>query len=151
MRFTLSTLLVVLTLAPLLGAKENPLSSYNIHEQCTHETPHRIPVLPLRFALKERNVEDVERHLHDISLPKSASRGKHWSSDDVIRTVAPSDGTVDIVPGCVTASSMGEEGIVLGPSRGRIQVNATVEEVEQPMNTKCSVYTHVSGERADIS
>ena len=148
MRFTLSTLLVVLTLAPLLGTKENPLSPYNVHEQCTHET---LPSYLGRSALKERNVEDIERLLHDISHPKSASCGKHWSSDDVIRTVGPNDGTVDIVPGCLVVSGMGEEGIALGPSRGRIQVNATVEEAEQPMNTKCSVYTHVSGERADIS
>ena len=40
--------------------------------------------------------------------------------------------------------------MALGRSRGWIQVNATVEEAEQPMNTEYNVYTHVSGKRIEI-
>ena len=109
---------------------------------------HPTSILPLRPALKERNIGDVERHLYEVSQPKSANCGKHWCSEGVVRTFAPSNGTA--VLGWLIASGIGG-GIALGRSRGCIQVNATVEEAdsERPIsiNTEYSVYTHVSGER----
>ena len=55
---------------------------------------HPISTLPLRLTLKERDIEDVERHLYNVSRPKSASWGKHWSSADVVRSIATSDKTI---------------------------------------------------------
>ena len=57
---------------------------------------HPTSILPLRPALKERNIGDVERHLYDVSQPKSALCGKHRRPEGVVRTFAPSDGTADI-------------------------------------------------------
>ena len=111
---------------------------------------HPTSILPLRLTLKERDIEDVERHPYDVSHPRSASCGKHWSSEDVVRTIATSDETIDIVLDWLIASGIGGEGMALGRSRGWIQVNATVEEAEQPMNTEYNVYTHVSGKRTEI-
>ena len=96
---------------------------------------HLISILPLRFALKERNVEDVERHLHDISRPESAKR---WSPEDVVRTIVPSDGTVVNVLAWLIASGIGKEGVALGRSRG-----STVKEAEQPINTVQRVHARV--------
>ena len=58
---------------------------------------HPTSILPLRPALKERNIGDVERHLYDVSQPKSENCGKHRRSEGVVRTFVPSDGTADIV------------------------------------------------------
>jgi hypothetical protein len=110
-------------------------------------------ILPRPFpcgALKQRNIEDVGRDLHDVPYPKSASCGKHWSSEDMVRRFAPSDETVDIVLGWLIASGIGEEGIALGRSKGWIQVNIAMDEAEQVTNTEHNAYTHVSGKRAEI-
>ena len=110
---------------------------------------HPTLILPSWPALKERDIGDVERHLYDVSQLKSANCGKHWRSEGVVRTFAPSDG---IVLGWLIASGIGpgeRGGIALGRARGCIKVNATVEEAERPIsiNNEYSVYTHVSGER----
>ena len=68
-------------------------SALTLHTQPYHPTS----ILRLRFALKERNIEDVRRNLHDISRAASVNCGKHWRSEDSERTFVPSDGTVHIV------------------------------------------------------
>ena len=70
---------------------------------------HPTSILPLRLTLKERDIEDAERHLYDVSPPKSASWGKHWSSGDV-RTIATCDDTIYIVLDWLIASGIGGEG-----------------------------------------
>ena len=64
--------------------------------------------------MKESNIEDVESHLHEISHPKSANCG----SEDIVRMFAPSDETVDIVPGWLIASGIAEEVVTIGHSKG---------------------------------
>ena len=53
---------------------------------------HLTSILPLRPALKEKNIGDVERYLYDVSQPKSTNCGKHRRSEDVVRTFAPMTG-----------------------------------------------------------
>lgn len=144
--------LVAVSLA-LLSSAEPLLSPYNVHEKRTRLPPgwsltrrhDATSTIPLRFALKQKNIEDIGNYLHDVSHPKSPSYGKHWSAGDVARTFAPSDETVDSVRSWLIASGIGEERIELGRTKGWIQVDATVEEAEQLMNTEYNVYTHMSG------
>ena len=71
LRFTLSTSLVVLTLALLLGAKKKPLCPYNIvHEQRTHVAYATLPSYldpPLAVRIKgekyRRCQKEPPRHL----------------------------------------------------------------------------------------
>jgi hypothetical protein len=115
-----ASLLVVLTLALLSGA-ESLLSlqcSWTANPRspalASHETPPSYWIIPLQFILTQRNIEG----LHDVCHPKSASYGKHWRSDDIVRAFTPRDETVDIVLCWLIASSIREEMIALGRSKG---------------------------------
>ena len=144
--------LVALTLALLSSAEPFP-SPYGIHEKRTHPPPgwsltrrhDAASTIPLRFALKQRNIEDIGNYLYDVSHPKSPSYGKHWTAGDIARTFAPSDETVDVVRSWLIASGIGAGRIALGRSKGWIQVDATVEEAEELVNAQYNVYTHTSG------
>lgn len=147
-----SLTLVTLTLA-LLSNAEPTLSPYNVHEKRTHLPPgwslarryDATSTIPLRFALKQRNIEDIGNYLHDVSHPKSPKYGQHWTAGDIARTFAPSDETIDTVRDWLIASGISEERIGFSHVKGWIQMDATVEEAEQLMNTEYNVYTHISG------
>ncbi|KAG8221268.1 peptidase S8/S53 domain-containing protein [Butyriboletus roseoflavus] len=144
--------LVALTFALLSGAKPT-LSPYNVHEKRTHipagwsltRRHDATSTIPLRFALKQRNIEDIGDHLNDVSHPKSPNYGKHWTAADIARTFAPSDETIDMVRNWLITSGIEEEQITLGRTKGWIRVDVTVEEAEQLMNSEYNVYTHISG------
>lgn len=144
--------LVALTF-PLLSGAEPTLSPYNVHEKRTHIPPgwsltrrhDSTSTIPLRFALKQRNIEDIGDYLHDVSHPKSPNYGKYWTPADIASTFAPGDETIDTVRNWLIASGIEEGQIVLGRTKGWIQADVTVEEAEQLMNSEYNVYTHMSG------
>lgn len=137
----------------LLSSAEPALSPYHVHEKRAQSPPgwslarryDAASTIPLRFALKQRNIQNIGDYLYDVSHPKSPNYGKHWTAGDVARTFAPGDETINTVRSWLVASGIGEERIVLGRTKGWIQVNVTVEEAEQLMNTEYNVYTHASG------
>ncbi|KAH0829150.1 peptidase S8/S53 domain-containing protein [Lanmaoa asiatica] len=152
MRHSPSISLVTFTLA-LLSSAEPTLSPYNVHEKRNHLPPgwslarhhDATSIIPLRFALKQRNIEDIGNYLHAVSHPKYPNYGNHWTAGDIARTFAPSDETIDTVRNWLIASRIEEERIGLGRAKGWIQVDVTAEEAEQLMNTEYNVYTHMSG------
>ncbi|KAH7925311.1 subtilisin-like protein [Leucogyrophana mollusca] len=152
MRASLITL-VTLSLA-LLSVAEPLLSPINVHEKRNsiprgwsltrrHDTAS---VLPLRFALKQRNIEDIGTYLYDISHPKSPNYGQHWTAGEISRKFAPSDESLSAVQDWLIENGMERERIKVSPTKGWIQVDATVEEAERLMNTEYNVYTHQTGQ-----
>lgn len=152
MRYSPLISLVAVALA-LLSNAEPTLSTYNVHEKRTHLPPgwsltrrhDTTSTIPLRFALKQRNIEDIGEYLNDVSHPKSPNYGNHWTAGDIARTFAPSDETIDTVRDWLIAGGIEEERVALSRTKGWIQVDATVGEAEQLMNTVYNVYTHMSG------
>ncbi|KAF8435036.1 peptidase S8/S53 domain-containing protein [Boletus edulis BED1] len=144
--------LVAISLA-LLSSAGSLLANHSVHEKRTHipsgwalNRRHNLTsTIPLRFALKQQNIEDIGNYLYDVSHPKSPNYGRHWTAIDIARMFAPSNETVDIVRSWLIASGIDKERILLGRTKGWIQVNITVEEAEQLMNTEYNVYTHMSG------
>lgn len=56
------------------------------------DTPLRI-----RIGLAQSNLHLAEKHILDVSDPRSPNFGKHWSAERVAKTFAPSKETVDSV------------------------------------------------------
>jgi tripeptidyl-peptidase-1 len=54
-------------------------------------------VLPLRFGLKQSNIDRLEELLLDVSHPESPNYGQHWSPAKVAATFAPSAESIDAV------------------------------------------------------
>ena len=142
----------VLTLA-LLSIAEPTLSRYRVHEKRNYlpsnwaltRRLHSTFPIPLRVALKQSNIENIETFLYDVSHPDSPNYGKHWTAGDVARTFAPNDETVATVRSWLVASGIGDDRIALSRTKGWIQVDVTAEEAEQLMNTEYNLYTHTSG------
>ena len=143
---------VILNLG-LLAAAEPTLSPYTLHERRTHVpagwTLKRrydpSTVIPLRFALTQRNIDDIGKHLMEVSHPESEKYGKHWSAGDVLEMFAPSDETTDAVRSWLLDSGIERERIQLTSSKGWIEVTATVEEAERLLQTEYNLYSHSSG------
>ena len=138
----------------LLGVTEpTSHSPYILHEKRSH-TPSgwdvlrrcdASSVLPLRFGLKQSNIDKLEDMLYDISHPDSANYGKHWTPAQVAQTFASSQETVEVVRGWLKGAGFGFDRVKLAPSRNWLEVNTTVEEAEHLLKTKYHVYGHKSG------
>ncbi|KAG9312126.1 hypothetical protein JVU11DRAFT_7414 [Chiua virens] len=139
----------------LLAAAEPVLSPYTLHEKRTH-----VPVgwmlkrrhdpsapLPLRFALAQRNIDDIGKYLMEVSHPESANYGKHWSAGNVLETFAPSDEAIDAVRSWLLESGVESDRIRLTSNKGWIEVTSTVEEAERLLQAKYNLYSHTSGKK----
>lgn len=151
MRFQLLSF-VTLSLS-LIAFAEPILSRYVVHEKRTsipsgwslarrHDASSTIP---LRFALKQKNIENVGDFLLEVSDPASPNYGKHWTAYDIARKFAPSSGTIDVVRTWLLESGIEDHRITLSTSKGWINVLVSVEEAERLMNTEYNVYKHASG------
>ncbi|KAF8173454.1 peptidase S8/S53 domain-containing protein [Pholiota molesta] len=101
--------------------------------------------LPLRFGLRQSNLERLEALLMDVAHPESPNYGKHWTPAEVAATFAPSQEALDAVRGWLADEGFGRERIAVTPTRAWIQVNATVEEAERLLRTRYHIYSHVDG------
>jgi len=75
----------------------SPIDNYVVHEK-RHAAPFgwqalgavkRDGVLPMRIALKQRNIDQGYNHLMDVSHPESTSFGKHWTAKEVADMFSP--------------------------------------------------------------
>ena len=129
------------------------LGPFVVHEKRTSipagwsftRRPHASLSLPLRFALKQKDIENVGDFLLDVSDPGSLNYGKHWTASDITRIFAPSSRAIDAVRTWLLESGVEAHRISLSASKGWVNVQASVEEAERLMNTQYNVYKHVSG------
>ncbi|TFK53218.1 subtilisin-like protein [Heliocybe sulcata] len=136
-----------------LVVAEPLLSPHVLHEKRSH-TPagwtrshkHDVAaVLPLRIGLTQNNMDRLEELLLDVSHPESPNFGKHWNAGKVAETFRPTPETVGTVYDWLTASGIAPSRIKVSKAKTWIEVNATVEEAEQLLQTEYHVYRHESG------
>lgn len=149
-----SFLLPFVLLSLGLVVSSDPIVSRRIlHERRSHipsgwnlARKHDAPaVVPLRFALAQSNLEDLEEYLHDVSHPSSPNYGKHWSAGKVASTFAPSRQSVDAVRNWLLESGIESHRIKLSASGGWLEFKASVEEAEDLLHTTYNVYGHETG------
>ena len=151
MRFTptFANLLALLSLSMAVQA------AYILHEKRSRTPPGwslvrkygDSEILPLRFGLKQSNMDRLDEMLFDISHPESPNFGNHWSPDRVIETFAPSTETIDSVRNWLYDEGFDASRLLIAPTKVWIQVNATVEEAERLLQTQYNVYSHVGGQK----
>ncbi|KAH7883232.1 peptidase S8/S53 domain-containing protein [Phlebopus sp. FC_14] len=145
---------VVLSLG-LLAAAEPALSPYTLHEKRSdvprgwtlqsRQDPSAF--VPLRFALTQRNIDDIGTFLMEVSHPSSENYGKHWSAGDVLKKFAPSEETVEAVRSWLLENGFEGDRVKSTPSKGWIEVSATVEEAERLLQTEYNLYSHETGKK----
>ncbi|KAG6845624.1 hypothetical protein H0H87_006677 [Tephrocybe sp. NHM501043] len=144
---------VVLSLCAVSLAAPSPRTNHVLHEKRAADLIDWIrarrleshKVLPMRFGLAQRNLHRVEEMLMAVSHPDSATYGKHWTPAQVVDTFAPSKETIDAVVEWLSASGISTDRLRLSASKGWIDVNATVAEVEDLIKAEYHVYSHESG------
>lgn len=145
---------IALVAALVLGAAAEPkLSPHVLHEKRALDplgwTRTRKleshAVLPMRFGLTQNNMHTIEEALMAVSHPESPTYGQHWSAADVIAAFAPSHETINAVKNWLHDSGISMERLRLSASKGWIEVNATVAEVEDLLKTEYHVWTDNEG------
>ncbi|KAF8132082.1 peptidase S8/S53 domain-containing protein [Boletus edulis] len=149
-----SFLLPFVLLSLGLAASSDPiLSRWIVHERRSHipsgwslaRRHDASAVVPLRFALAQSNVENIEEYLYDVSHPSSPNYGKHWSAAKVASTFAPSRDSVDAVRDWLIESGIESHRITLSASGGWLELETTVREAEDLLHTSYNVYGHETG------
>ena len=54
-------------------------------------------LLPVRIALTQSNLAHAYNHVMDVSHPSSERYGRHWTAEEVDKTFAPSEASVQAV------------------------------------------------------
>jgi tripeptidyl-peptidase I len=96
-------------------------------------------------SLKQSNIDQIEEFLMDVSHPDSLNYGKHWPAAKIADTFAPSKTTIETVRSWLHSAGFSPERLKLSATRGWIELNATVSEVERLLDAEYHVYDHVAG------
>ncbi|KAF9222477.1 subtilisin-like protein [Gyrodon lividus] len=147
----LCLLYVVLLLT--LGISSATLSPWTVHERRSAlprgwvraRKPDPGATIPLRFALRQSNVDDIERYLYDVSHPSSPNYGRHWTAGEVAAKFASSRDSINAVRSWLLESGISPESVRLSPSKGWLEVTVRVEEAEVLLKMEYHVYDHESG------
>jgi hypothetical protein len=74
-------------------------------------------VIPLRFGMKQQNLDKLDAMLHAISHPDSPTYGQHMSASEVAETFAPAQESVDVVMAWLDASGVHPDRLRVAASR----------------------------------
>jgi tripeptidyl-peptidase-1 len=99
-------------------------------------------VLPMRFGLTQQNIHRLEEMLLAVSHPDSPTYGQHWTPAQIVDTFAPSRDTIGAVTDWLMDAGFSRNRFRLSTSKGWIELNATVEEVENLLDAEYHVYRH---------
>lgn len=143
-----------LTLSLAASAIADPtLSPWQLHERRSHipagwtrtQKLDSSASVPLRFALAQSNIENIEALLYDVSHPDSPNYGNHWSASQIAAKFAPSTESIDTVRSWLIESGVEPHRMKLSPTKGWLEVASTVEEAENLLLAEYHVYDHETG------
>ncbi|KAI1295167.1 peptidase S8/S53 domain-containing protein [Xylaria venustula] len=149
MRF--STLVVALASSAATTLAAPSPNKHVLHEKRDGE-PHawekrdraaRSQVLPIRIGLRQRNIENAERYIHEVSDPNSPNFGKHWTAEEVANTFAPAPESKNAVVKWLVDSGIARPRITLSKGQNWVQFEGTVEEAEALFATEYWQYQHI--------
>jgi tripeptidyl-peptidase I len=149
----LSILNICLLLSTAVAAPASSSVHHVVHEKRHHLPPgwakrsplHEQYQLPMRFGAKQENLHLAEKYIADVSDPKSARYGKHYSHQEVAEIFASSKETINTLRKWLHDAGIDYDRHQLSKSLNWIEVNVTVVEAENLLKTKYHVYDHESG------
>ncbi|GAP88031.1 putative subtilisin-like protein [Rosellinia necatrix] len=120
---------------------EKRAGELHLWEKRDRATPSQ--VLPIRIGLRQRNIENAERYIHEVADPTSPNFGKHWSAEKVANMFAPTSETKGAVVKWLVDSGIERPRISLSKGHNWVQFDGTVEEAEHLFATEYWHYQHV--------
>ncbi|KAJ2989765.1 hypothetical protein NUW58_g3301 [Xylaria curta] len=149
MRFP--TLIVALACHAASSLAAPPPDRHVLHEKRDGE-PHlwekrrrasQNQVLPIRIGLRQRNLENAESYVYEVSDPTSPNFGKHWSAEQVANTFAPAPEAKNAVLKWLVNAGIDRKRISLSKGHNWVQFDGTVKEAEQLFATEYWHYQHL--------
>jgi tripeptidyl-peptidase I len=118
---TLTTLAVLISLV---------LAEPQLSRSVVHEKRSTIPngwtrlerhasdtIMPMRFGLRQRNLDRIEEFLLDVSHPDSSNYGNHWTAGQIAATFAPSQETVNTVQEWLGSTGIHPDRVMVTPGK----------------------------------
>ena len=105
--------------------------------------------IPLRIALKQRNLDALSGHLLSVSDPSSASYGQHWTHERVVEAFAPSTTAHETVRRwLIDIGGFEESRVSIIKNGGWIEVvgGATVAEAEELLRAEYQIFARDDGD-----
>ncbi|KIM47038.1 hypothetical protein M413DRAFT_268272 [Hebeloma cylindrosporum] len=105
--------------------------------------------LPLRIALKQRNLDALPEYLLSVSDPFSASYGEHWTHERILEAFAPSPKAHETVRSwLVDVGGFEESRVSVSKNGGWVEVvgGATVAEAEGLLKAEYHIFTRDEGD-----
>lgn len=126
---------------------------YVLHEKRVHipsgwKLAHRyspIARFPLRFGLRQENIDQLDELLMAVADPSSPDYGRHWSAERVAHRFAPSNESVAAVTTWLHAQGIPPALLLFAPGRSWVEAEVTVAHAERLLSTQYNVYAHTTG------
>lgn len=96
--------------------------------------------VPVRIALKQRNLENGMGMLMEVSDPDSPKYGQHYTQEQVTEAFAPEQESIDTVTKWLVDAGVPAESIKMPRSQGWLQFRTTVDKLESLLHTKYNVF-----------
>ncbi len=133
--FKVTLWLSTLAVAVVHGSRDIP-RGWSLHRRADPDA-----FIPLKFALVQSNVHNLDTYLLDVADPSSPNYGQHWSPAKVAETFRPSAESVETVRSwLVNDSAIDPHKIQLSRNGDVIRLNITVAEAEDVLGTEYYVY-----------
>eukprot|EP01133_Synstelium_polycarpum_P005256 gene5256-6083_t len=95
--------------------------------------------IEFRVALRQNNLDTLEDALIDVSTPSSPNYGKHWTSEEILDLIAPSQEDTNRV-----VQLLQENGAFnIENHRDYLKASASVEDVERLFRVEMYSFTHL--------
>ncbi|KZT10453.1 subtilisin-like protein [Laetiporus sulphureus 93-53] len=105
--------------------------------------------LPLRIGLAQRNLENIDQFLLDVSHPDSPNYGRHWSAERLRETFAPDAEAEEAVRDWLE-EELGEGSVKARPG-GWLTVDVSIAEAERLLGTEYFVWQYGENGREHLA
>lgn len=95
------------------------------------------------IALKQYNVQELEKQLFAVSDPRSSLYGKHWTLNEIYDLIAPPSSVTQAVINFLLASGVEPQNII--NRRDALNVKAPVQVVERIFKCKLHAFRKIAG------
>ncbi|KAG5804307.1 hypothetical protein H9Q74_005152 [Fusarium xylarioides] len=102
----------------------------------------------LRIGLKQKNLEDAESLVYNVSHPSSPTYGKHYSKQDIVELFAPSNDTIETVRSWI---SRHDGSSTMSRDRGWLHASMSALEAEGMLNASYYKYHHTLQDYSTLS
>ncbi|KAF8523792.1 subtilisin-like protein [Hysterangium stoloniferum] len=99
-------------------------------------------MINLRIGLKEGNIDDVIRHLYEVSDPAHPRYGQHLSKEEVDKLVAPHSETLDAVDSWLRTHDIEPSSCGRTTAGDWMHLSVPLSKAESMFNTKYQVFRH---------